>query len=354
MSTTLKTHKSIATLTKTITHFYDESFGSEVPEIKKLGNSLHEFIMNVDKALGGGNGFLEKSLFEKKLFEHLSTINLREFIDAYPEEQNEPGFVDSHNQQTKKIRGKLDDLESLAAPFNAQNVGRLQAMIDSMLHGFNDIDKQPIAKALNQLGNNLARHSLLLHPEMPSQLPEYEKVMEHFMSVQSYGDQHLGLVNGFRSSIEALETHGYDRHRNNRRFYANDVLARAVSDFLHQHTPVRIFPNGSETDAQMFSFKDLSGIVARVQADIPNHGRESVFVVGKVLNEMNDWFDRLSRSDFKRVGDGGTMAHHVDQFKETFSNVVQRYNNLASVDLEGYQKHWESSQDKEHRAEYEL
>lgn len=347
MSTSLKTHKSIATLVKTLTHFYDESFGNEDPEVRALGSNLHDFIMTTDTNLGGGTGYLGKELLEKKLFEHLATQNLKEFITSYPEEQNEPGFVEGHNQETLKVMGNFEKLDKLAVPFNSQGVNVLQAMLNDMVHGFEDM-QVPIVRSMEKLSEQLARHSVMMHPEMPDSLPDENEIMQSFMSVQLHGDKYMGEQNGFRHSIAPLEVYGYTDDKSHRTFYANDVLANLVVQHLENKSPVRFFANGSSTSKPLDTFKSRSGLDVKIQSDIPNLGRPAVFVVAKVLNEMRDRI--LSLPDERLVKEGGkSTTRYSDgmEFRKKMSDMVQGFNNRVSCELEGYNRFWSKDASKD-------
>lgn len=347
MSTSLKNHKRIATLVKTLTHFYESSFGNENPDVNALGNKLHDFIMTTDTNLGGGTGHLDKELLEKKLFEHLATNNLKEFITSYPEEQNEPGFVDGHSQETLKVMSGLDKLDKLSAPFNGHGVGFLQAMLNDMIHGFEDM-QDPIVRSMDKLSNELARYSVMMHPEMPESLPGQEEIMQAFMSVQLYGDKYMGEQNGFRHSIDSLEGYGYTDTKSHRTFYANDVLANLVVQHLENKSPVRFYASGSSTSKPLENFKSYSGLEVKIQSDVPDLGRPAVFVVAKVLNEMKDRVINLPDERLVKEGaKSATRSSDVMEFKKKLSDAVQGFNNRVSCELEGYSRFWNRDFSKE-------
>lgn len=342
MSTTLKNQKNLATLVKTITHFYDESFGSEDLRLRALGNNLHDFLMDSDTALGGGVGAFGKELLEKKLFEHLASNNLKSFIADYPEDQNEPGFMDDHKKETLKIRSNFEKLDKLALPLNGRNVNRLQAMIVDTLHGFNDIDESPIPKALNKLSQQLAKHSIVLHSDYPETLPEKTDVIQAFLSAHLYGDQYLGLQNGFRSVVDRLEAYGTYPSGSNRTFYATDVMADLVNQFLEREDPVRFCAHGSKTSRTLPTFTGLSGLNVRIQSDIPNQDRKAIFVVAKTLNDMNERF--MALPDFSLLKEGGSSRKNESEsaweFRQNFAALTRQFNNQVSSELEGFQSHW--------------
>lgn len=350
MSTSLKTVKHNAALTKTI-FGYNDRRGAIDFKTRALGSTINNFLRKFEFTMRTLTPDDQKTRYrhvgspevERDFFNYLCMANMMTFSEAYPDiQKNTPDIFKRHEEDTERAAKALPTLEKLAFPCDGHGVAQLIAAINDTLHGL-ETQEDPVAELLEGLSNDLAPHAIQMHPDMPFRFPGTEETVQALLSTATYGDKHMGLQNGFRLAIESLRTTG--THVNSQsvnELYPMDVLVDLTEQYL-KNDDIQFRLDGFKSNLRLPSATSKSGLTVKIQGDIPNKGREGVFLAAKLINDLADHVKTTNFSNLKVIGPAGPVeASPVERaaFQSKLDKTRKSFNNMMVSELEGFKKHW--------------